>query len=152
MLRRTPMKRGKGFKSKRHDAPAVPREDRPMALYPATRRGTYGGTVSGQAIDKDRPVRSEAYRRLVAAMPCADCGIPGPSQAAHANQGKGLSLKTDDRTCFPLCPRCHRLHDQGAVGSREMRRDHEAQWGAQTRAAIRAAGQWPASVPEWKEE
>jgi hypothetical protein len=108
-----------------------------------------GGSTSGKPVGKDKPARSEAYRRLVAAMPCADCRIPGTSQAAHANQGKGMALKTDDRTCFPLCPRCHRMHDQGAYTTREMRRELEQKWGAATRAAIRAAGTWPASLPAW---
>lgn len=138
----------------RHQEDRAERKARNLAALcstPATRSATYSGATR-EAVKKESPARSEAYRRLVAAMPCADCRHPGPCQAAHANQGKGLALKTDDRTCFPLCPRCHRMHDQGAHTSREMRRDMEAQWGAATRAAILAAGIWPKNLPLWKEE
>lgn len=48
-------------------------------------------------------VRSEPYRRYVASLPCYRCGIHGYSQAAHADDGKGMGLKTDDLTCYPLC-------------------------------------------------
>ncbi len=54
-------------------------------------------------VPKDPPLRSEPYRRYVASLPCAHCGRAGPSQCAHADEGKGLSLKASDRTCFPLC-------------------------------------------------
>ena len=52
---------------------------------------------------KAEALRSEQYRRLVAALPCKVCGIAGHSQAAHPNTGKGAGTKTDDRQCFPLC-------------------------------------------------
>jgi hypothetical protein len=60
--------------------------------------------------------RSEPYRRYVVSLPCYRCGIEGYSQAAHADAGKGMGIKTDDLTCFPLCgPRppdqigCHEI-------------------------------------------
>lgn len=52
---------------------------------------------------KVHKVRSEPYRRYVASLPCYRCGIHGYSQAAHADEGKGMGLKTDDLTCYPLC-------------------------------------------------
>lgn len=145
------MKRS-GFKRKPFPAhePRAEREPKPLAR--ATRTASYGGTVTGNPVSKDAPVRSEAYRRLVAALPCACCCAPGPSQAAHSNFGKGLSLKSDDRTCFPLCPTCHRDHDQGGRLSREERRFAESVWGTMTRALIEAAGQWPANLPLWTKE
>lgn len=47
-------------------------------------------------VAKAAPVRSEAYRRAVASLPCAICGVYGYSQAAHANTGKGMGMKAAD--------------------------------------------------------
>ena len=44
-------------------------------------------------IEKSAPVRSEAYRRAVASLPCINCGVPGYSQCAHSNSGKGAGIK-----------------------------------------------------------
>ena len=44
-------------------------------------------------IAKDNPVRSQQYLRLVASLPCIDCGVPGYSQCAHSNSGKGAGIK-----------------------------------------------------------
>jgi len=57
-------------------------------------------TMLGPKVPK---VRSEPYRRYVASLPCYRCGIHGYSQAAHADEGKGMGLKTDDLTVYPLC-------------------------------------------------
>ena len=62
-----------------------------------------GPATSGKPIEKENAVECEPYRRLVAQLPCMWCGISGYSQHAHLNLGKGLNLKTDDRTGFPLC-------------------------------------------------
>jgi hypothetical protein len=51
---------------------------------------------------KEHVIESEPYRRLVAELPCFWCGISGYSQHAHLNYGKGLGLKTDDRTASAL--------------------------------------------------
>jgi len=62
-----------------------------------------------------------AYFKRVAALPCAQCGIHGFSQAAHSNRqqdGKGLGLKANYLATFPLCCTrpgeigCHARHDQ----------------------------------------
>jgi hypothetical protein len=113
---------------------------------------TYSGGVSGEAVQKEEPLRSEAYRRLVAALPCS-CGCGRvQSQAAHPNTSKGMGMKTDDRLCFPLAPECHRAFDQGAMYSKETRRLMERLWGAMTRQTIIAAGQWPKGLPLWAED
>jgi hypothetical protein len=114
-------------------------------------RGTYTGGTSGKPVQKQAPARSEAYRRLVAAMPCMLCGA-SPCQAAHPNTGKGMGTKADDRECFALCPRCHSRFDQGGLFTKEARRELEPAWGAQTRAVIVAAGAWPARLPMWPNE
>ena len=110
--------------------------------------------AGADSIPKAAPARSEAYRRAVAALPCAHCGIVGHSQAAHADAGKGAHIKSDDRTCYPACAArpgeigCHSLI--GATGSmtRDQRRALEAEYAAQTRKTICDAGQWPASLPQ----
>ena len=44
-------------------------------------------------VRKAAPVRNEAYRRAVASLPCAICGLYGYSQAAHGSEGKGMGMK-----------------------------------------------------------
>ena len=91
-------------------------------------------------IPKTKPVRSESYRRWVSSLPCAHCGKPGPSQCAHSDLSKGMSMKSSDDTCFPACADgpgyvgCHTV--LGATGAieREQRRLIEAKYAAQTRA------------------
>lgn len=104
-------------------------------------------------IPKAAPVRSESYRRAVATLPCAICGVHGYSQAAHANQGKGMGMKACDLTCFPACgPRpgfqgCHAALDQGALFLKAVRRELEPVWAADTRRKIQAMGLWPKGLP-----
>jgi hypothetical protein len=113
--------------------------------------------IPASAIEKESPVRSEAYRRLVAAMPCARCGVHGRSQAAHADLGKGAHIKSDDRTCYPACAAqvgsigCHALIGSTGTLPREVRRELEALYAAETRAAILNAGLWPKNLPLWTE-
>lgn len=93
-------------------------------------------------LPKERPFRSETYRRLVAAMPCAMCGKPGPSQCAHSDQGKGLGIKSTDLDCFPLCADaplfrgCHSIMGASGTLSKEERQDLEVKFAAKTRAAL----------------
>ena len=48
-------------------------------------------SVHAAQVAKAAPVRSEAYRRLVASLPCIACGIQGYSQAAHLPpEAKGM--------------------------------------------------------------
>lgn len=124
-----------------------------LATVPARclHRGTYEGTTAA-AVPKEDILRSEAYRRLVAAMPCWNCKASPPTQAAHPNNGKGMALKTDDRRCFPLCPQCHGRWDQGGERLKQARRVLEDAAERDTRAAILAAGTWPKNLPMWKEE
>ena len=53
-------------------------------------------------IEKENPVRSPQYLRVVASLPCIACGIQGYSQAAHLPpEAKGM--KQSDLLTFPLC-------------------------------------------------
>ena len=89
-------------------APHLPRREATQSTYTPRPRMPAAARDDGKARlvvqrPKESPVRSDEYLRLVAAMPCAMCGIEGYSQAAHADEGKGMGIKSDDRTCFPLC-------------------------------------------------
>lgn len=103
-------------------------------------------TVLVMPIEKMRAVRSESYRRFVASHPCFGCGVEGFSQAAHPNEGKGLSLKTSDLLCFPLCgPHfgligCHAQLDQRIDIGRDEAREQERAYVARMQALARAAG------------
>jgi len=159
------LKRYKPLRSRRFNGgPDVAREPKPAAKpsVQSLHRGTYAGTTSGVAVEKEHTIQCEAYRKLVAALPCIHCGIHGYSQAAHPNTDKAGGKKLiDDRLCFPLCTvhpvgadfvrGCHERFDQGALFTKEARRELEPAWGAQTRAVIKAAGLWPAPLPMWDE-
>ena len=156
MIRRAPMTRTAWPRR----APALDSE--PKQDFPSVKRSSVAmktGAVMARvsaapaaAIRKDAPVRSEAYRRAVAGLPCKVCGIAGYSQAAHPNTGKGAGIKTDDRLCFPLCcdrpgvQGCHPKFDQHAMFTRAARRALEPAWAADTRRRIESLGQWPTNI------
>ncbi|MCT6719446.1 hypothetical protein [Acidovorax sp. K2F] len=129
------------------------------ALASATPRASVMACATAYAapIAKECAATSEAYRRAVASLPCAACGIYGYSQHAHGNEGKGLGLKTDDRTGVPLCcarpgeEGCHIKFDQYRLlpGGRDAHREAMRTWGAQTRAMVHSLGLWPKNLPPW---
>ena len=94
------------------------------------------------SLPKRPPVRDEAYRRLVAALPCAHCGKAGPSQCAHGDEGKGMGIKASDETCWPACADapgrvgCHTLIGASGMFTRDMRRYLETKYAEQTRKAL----------------
>lgn len=101
---------------------------------------------------KNPPKRSEEYRRWVATLPCAHCGISDFSNACHGDEGKGAWIKADDDTCWPGCVDrpgvvgCHTLLGAtGKLGKAERRR-LERIYAAETRTLARETGQWP---KEW---
>lgn len=114
----------------------------------------------GPVVAKENPLRSEAYRRLVAAMPCAYCRRSDRSQHAHENDRKGKGVKLDDRRAMPLCADepgrtgCHTRFDRYELilGGRRAHVAYGQMWAAQTRAAILAAGQWPKNLPLYQGE
>lgn len=154
MMRRTPMRRTGWTRKPKPDEPLGVAEKPLKSLTPATRRASMPlATGYAQAITKADPVRSEAYRRLVAALPCCGCGLVGHSQAAHPNFGKSAGMKTDDRLCFALCASrpgvlgCHMRLDQGAWMPRDERRAAEQRWATSTILQITTAGLWPPDLP-----
>lgn len=161
---------GGGWKvapSKSRDDRLAARAERMTASAQATQHLIRPGTVlaldvsaAGPACPKEDVASCEAYRRLVAALPCAWCGIAGSSQHAHENMGKGLGLKVDDRRGLPLCcdqpgrAGCHPAFDQTRLlpGGREAHRAWGARMAAATRELILKSGLWPKHLAEWAEE
>lgn len=94
---------------------------------------------------KQKTWRSEKHRRDVAALACVICGRHSPSQCAHINFSKGLSIKADDSLTFPACPDCHRNHDSGGI-PREERWQREWEYVDATRAALIRQNKWGAEV------
>lgn len=91
---------------------------------------------------KVETVRSDAYKRLVAALPCIQCGVWGLSQCAHANYGRGLGQKASDLETFALCctrpgeTGCHVRHDQLIGITLETRREREKLYVRRTQAML----------------
>ena len=99
-------------------------------------------------------LRSPKYRKWVASLDCAHCGIAGLSNACHADEGKGMSLKSCDSTCWPGCVSrpggrvgCHEAIGGTGLFTRIERRKLERDYGKETRAAAKAAGMWPKGWP-----
>lgn len=113
-----------------------------------------------EPLPKCEPVRSEAYRRIVAALPCAHCGKENRSQHAHENEGKGKGVKLDDRRAMPLCADepgqqgCHSLFDNYKLieGGRQAHIELGNMYAAMTRAKIVADGLWPKNMPYWSDD
>ena len=103
-------------------------------------------------VEKESPLRSEAYRRAVASLPCIACGIQGYSQAAHLPpEAKGM--KQSDLLTFPLCctrvgiPGCHQDYDQYRLFPRAVAMTVGRAWAADTQRRIHAMGLWPKALP-----
>lgn len=82
-------------------------------------------------------------------MPCAVCGLPGPSDAAHVvSRGAG----GDRRVQVPLCRACHRL--QHAEGWSAVEREHGVSRVVLLAVAARLSAEWEAGLTdaEWIEE
>lgn len=155
------MRRGKGMSAgaglsrtgfKRREVVRTPQSSLPTGPLRFGRMDRVSDEIV--SIPKENAIYSESYRRLVAALPCINCGIEGQSQAAHPPPtGKGI--KEDDRETFPLCctslltTGCHVEFDQYRLIPAELMRHQAEIWGAQTRAEIKSEGLWPESLPSW---
>ncbi|MBB6559604.1 hypothetical protein HNP48_002271 [Acidovorax soli] len=147
----------KPFKRKVPAWAKEPREERvyqmPSLPDPSAFRQPQPIVDGAAAIAKDNAVRSVAYQRAVASLPCIICGVPGYSQAAHGSKGKGTSRKACDMTLFPACcdrpgvRGCHLQLDQGALYSKDVRRALEPVWAADTQRRVYLMGMWPRKLP-----
>jgi hypothetical protein len=133
----------------------------PSAIPESQRRNAVFARMDVPAappIAKAEPVRSEAYRRLVASLPCIYCGRVGHSQHAHTNFQKAKGMKNDDRDAMPLCADepgregCHTKFDQYRLfDGREMHVWWGIKWASLTRIEICNTGLWPENLPRWTE-
>lgn len=154
MNRGAPLKRT-GFKRQMRPK-SEPNADRvrhvPSVTPGAFRAPVPVGDAPAAPVTKDDPVRSQAYLRAVASLPCIACGIQGYSQAAHLPpEAKGM--KQSDLLTFPLCctrvgiPGCHQDYDQYRLFPRDAAMTVGRAWAADTRRRIHAMGLWPTGVP-----
>ena len=91
-------------------------------------------------IPKPKTYRSAKLREAVAALPCVSCGREGATQAAHANEGKGMAIKASDAMISALCVQCHSELDQGKTMTRAERRTFALEMVAKTYVALMEAG------------
>lgn len=143
------LSRGKPMNRTGFKRPAVERAPR-APVTPGNGRGRYSDASGpAEAVPKQTLIRSEAYRRWIAAMPCIACKVEGYSQCAHSNlpeHGKGKGIKASDENTFPLCgphgqhQGCHVLYDTGLDYTKAERRDCAREWVTATQNRARACG------------
>jgi hypothetical protein len=160
-MRRGELKRRSPFSTRRQPTdrasrlatqigPGYTLRPRPVVEVPVLAEATIAASVP-----KISALQNEQYMAAVRKLPCARCGVAGVTQFAHADQGKGMAIKTDCRLGWPGCgpvgvtPGCHWLIGTSGRFSRADRREFERLAGDATRAQIRALGQWPKSLPAW---
>lgn len=72
---------------------------------------------------RQQPYRSRKWLAAIHQIEsCVLCGSYGV-QAAHINEGKGMSQKTDDCLCAAICLQCHHELDNGTRYTRDERRE-----------------------------
>lgn len=138
MMRRT------GFKSKIQARPRNDRSDEFASFQARPRPMAVAMQADARAcvpVPKEpKPLRDDGYRRLVASLPCALCGIHGSSQCAHPNADKAKGRKACDLLTFPLCHAgangCHSAWDSYQVGGRHVQAFREVEFATQTQAAL----------------
>lgn len=159
MKRSKPLKRT-GFLTIRKAGPDVTYEPKPWAqavlgtLRPL-HMGTYAGSTTGAA-PKENALQHAGYMEAVRDLGyCMLCRRSCRPQFCHADMGKGERIKTDVRRGWPGCgpgpwgPGCHWLVGTSGTYTKEERRALEEDLGQRTRAAVIAAGTWPARLPKW---
>lgn len=165
MMRRTPMQRTAWparapLKKDEPKQPLALTQQAFNAIKSIPRKSTYAVVsrdVCAAPIVKAAPVRSEAYRRAVASLPCVACGIQGYSQAAHLPpEAKGM--KQSDLLTFPLCcvrlgvPGCHQDYDNYRLFPKHAAMTVGRAWAADTQRRIQAMGLWPKGLPHLQDE
>jgi hypothetical protein len=56
---------------------------------------------------RKRPARDEGYKDWIRTLAGCACGVEGRSEAAHTGTEGGMSMKSSDYSCVPLCADCH---------------------------------------------
>ena len=109
------------------------------------------------AVPKTAPIQHMGYMAAVRKLACYRCKVVGLTQFAHADEGKGMGIKTDCRLGWPGCgpgwgaPGCHWIVGTSGTYGKAHRREFEETAGRLTRAEIRNLGQWPTNLPAWAE-
>lgn len=142
-----------GFKAKGW----APREAKQVTYTPRPREAAVARVEARAAapVPKGEYLQHQGYMAAVRRLPCARCGVVGFTQFCHADEGKGLALKTDCRLGWPGCgphgddPGCHWYVGTSGRMKREDRRAFEARAGLDARLAVAARGEWPATLPPW---
>ena len=164
MLKRTkPMNRGSGFKPKGwtpRPCKVIDYEPRPRAAAVAVADTRARMVVQ---VPKQEPVQHQGYMDAVRRLPCYRCGVVGFTQFCHSDEGKGAGIKTDCREGWPGCgphfiapgvmdSGCHHYVGTSGRMGKVRRREFEAEASRNTRALIRALGEWPADLEPWPED
>ena len=126
---------------------------RPPVSLPKPIRQT-AKTVISEAVTaspKENAIVSEAYRKVVRGLACMRCNWPPRSQFCHSDEGKGMSLKTDDRRGWAGCAICHYLVGTSGTFPKAERRALDAEYSAKTRAEVLRLNLWPKNLPKWEE-
>ena len=80
------------------------------------------------SVPKERAIQHAGYMAAVRKLPCGMCETGGFTQFCHADEGKGMGIKTDCRLGWPGCgphdgePGCHWLIGTSGRLSRSERR------------------------------
>jgi hypothetical protein len=64
----------------------------------------------GPLYQGSKPARDPEYRRFIKRLPCVGCGTTWWIDPAHTGP-HALNQKSDDRSCIPLCWKCHQEYD-----------------------------------------
>lgn len=157
-MKRTPMRRKTPLRQRRREGADVEREVKPWAAALAAgarpaHRGSYAGSTSGRPVVKENALQHTGYMAAVRDLGyCMLCRRACRPQFCHRDQGKGERIKTDVREGWPGCAECHWLVGTSGQYQKEERRALELDLGRRTREAVKAAGTWPARLPEWTAE
>jgi hypothetical protein len=108
-------------------------------------REVLGRQASRKPPQKERgPARDAEYRAFVRSFPCAACGSTRSVEAAHTGCDGGMSQKSSDYSCIPLCPDCHRVGRLAyhRVGRAEFAARHELDYAEECSRVLR---EWQAA-------
>ena len=138
-------------------------ERKPSLVVPIPRdvaeRISYATARLSVPCTKENPIQHQGYMAAVRTLPCAGCGLEGRSVFCHADEGKGMGIKSDCRLGWPGCgphyegaalvPGCH--YEVGTTGKlgKQGRREFEANAGKNTRAEVKRRMLWPDTLPPW---
>jgi len=121
-----------------------------MAATDAFTSGAHCGREAVRAPSRAGRCEASAYRRAVALLPCACCGVMGYSECVDTRYSDGgSSLHT-----IPLCADrlgqrgCRSLLASGVLQSEVMGCEIIPQWIADTRSKLLSTRLWNGTVPE----